>query len=562
MRIIPPHAMLHHKCAFDIYNDEEMSKTRKILFQWLKMKLELESNDKTLVKKFFSGNEWDRVNNVQFRTALALDNNIPCAWGMEVIHPDSEIPLRYWSVEVILKREENSIRFVATTRHFPINYYIGNSLDLPSATTPAFVSDILRSKKLICKKGDTRVLAKPVYVLANRSSSTVADIYRQLSSLERQIPFIFLSPKSDGEYILVPNELARKTCGNANIYIFKDVAAIDELNYHIGHFSQGFHYKIGTFGCYLPDVNFSNTKTWHSYRQHNDSDSITIDSIVNGVSRYLKSRASEFDTLRSVMMMRNKLNYQKLHHAHKDAEEMNELYSSENDELTQEIKTLKKEINSKNKDIEVYTEWNDAIVKDLEAVKSESKNWHTKFNDMCEKYNQKKQECDCLEKLKGILHKYVKDLKTQLELFAELNSDKIIVLDEAYTSAKNYSKWTQLDISWEMLESIIEVLYPLVFSHDESANKKCNIEQEYDSRCRFHLALKEGAQTNSSSDLQKIRQRQYDGKHINISPHIVYGTKEPDLLRIHYYQDNKNKKIVIGHCGQHLQNASTSKARK
>jgi len=37
------------------------------------------------------------------------------------------------------------------------------------------------------------------------------------------------------------------------------------------------------------------------------------------------------------------------------------------------------------------------------------------------------------------------------------------------------------------------------------------------------------------------------------------GTKPPRVLRIHFHRDNENRRIIIGHCGDHLPNYSTQK---
>jgi hypothetical protein len=41
---------------------------------------------------------------------------------------------------------------------------------------------------------------------------------------------------------------------------------------------------------------------------------------------------------------------------------------------------------------------------------------------------------------------------------------------------------------------------------------------------------------------------------------VKYGNRAPKLLRVHYYPDRERRRIVIGHCGDHLENFSTAKA--
>ena len=80
--------------------------------------------------------------------------------------------------------------------------------------------------------------------------------------------------------------------------------------------------------------------------------------------------------------------------------------------------------------------------------------------------------------------------------------------------------------------------------------------------------MTEGKQTKKDSKLMSIRKDTYSYKitngvkkeiSIDITPHVGFGNKEPDLLRVHFHilKDEDICRIVIGHCGRHLDNYTT-----
>jgi len=55
----------------------------------------------------------------------------------------------------------------------------------------------------------------------------------------------------------------------------------------------------------------------------------------------------------------------------------------------------------------------------------------------------------------------------------------------------------------------------------------------------------------------KLRKIYYRDEEVDITPHVKDGNKAPNIIRIHFYPDMDNQLIVIGHCGEHLDNFTT-----
>jgi len=111
-------------------------------------------------------------------------------------------------------------------------------------------------------------------------------------------------------------------------------------------------------------------------------------------------------------------------------------------------------------------------------------------------------------------------------------------------------------IAWRCLHSIATNLHGLFFDGDMSGGDIGTLFRE---ATGFEMSLTEGTSTKADKKLMTLRRDLYEGQEIDITPHIKWGNKEPKLLRIHFCVDTDNRRIVIGHCGDHMDTSSTRK---
>ena len=74
----------------------------------------------------------------------------------------------------------------------------------------------------------------------------------------------------------------------------------------------------------------------------------------------------------------------------------------------------------------------------------------------------------------------------------------------------------------------------------------------------------EGKMTRKDADLMRQYTDTYNGHEINIEAHIKNGVKESDprFVRIYFAHDpTVSDKVIIGHCGKHLDNYTTQKVK-
>lgn len=573
--IIPLHASLHYKSTFDIEGDPQMEAVRKIIRSWAidkvlrgeRQKVKKEEIENEVRKSwFFKGNSPETPNYFlkghQIRTACIPGEDIfhPVCWAFEMIHPDSDEDRR-WSVEITLKNrsDANSTRIATVIKHYAKTHFMGPLPELPTASTPKYIFSILKSKYLTCKKGDSIILPRAVTI----RSSKVRSVFNDLKSSERMLPFVFVTRNDDGTESLNVNELAKNVQGNANVYLLADQAVLDELNYYLGE-TTDFCIFPNTARVFLPRLDFSRPENSRSHRYfaksfiRENGEETVRQFITNGLSRFASTQAGDLLSFQDIFSERRK---HKIGELSRDKSSLSSEMSAFIDGLDDEMKTQEKELQEWKQLAEQYNEDNRVLSDEKEELRIEKKDLLRRVSET----DQLRIQCEGLQAQVTVLEnlsKFPDSLVGVLTLAGELYSSKIEISQEAFDSAKEYfdrydSHWKKienLNLAWTMISDFTKILYPILFDLPDGGNPVLLLKQQGSS---FDLALNEGKQTAKNRKLMNLRKINYEGKEIDISAHLKHGNRDPSQLRLHYYQDNEKKKLIIGHFGKHLDNAST-----
>lgn len=138
-----------------------------------------------------------------------------------------------------------------------------------------------------------------------------------------------------------------------------------------------------------------------------------------------------------------------------------------------------------------------------------------------------------------------------LRLAKRAYPDRLFVHANAEKSAEEFDRGDAME-TWDVLRCMATVLYQLVFS-DESVN----VEAVFKAETNLSVALGEGPATTKNNELARLRRIEYQGRLVDISPHVKGRTRRTGgRLSVHYYADHDNRLIVVGHCGSHLPTAA------
>lgn len=140
-----------------------------------------------------------------------------------------------------------------------------------------------------------------------------------------------------------------------------------------------------------------------------------------------------------------------------------------------------------------------------------------------------------------------------LDLASRAFADRLIVLGSARKSAEDFTRGSAVEV-WAVLRSMAMVLHPLVFGQGGG-----NVVYAYEAQTGFELTLREMKQIKRVESLARLRTITYKEQERSIAAHVKgRGRARGETLRVHFLADYDECKLVIAHCGEHLETYDTS----
>lgn len=201
--------------------------------------------------------------------------------------------------------------------------------------------------------------------------------------------------------------------------------------------------------------------------------------------------------------------------------------------LSEEVARLEKDLESSKANLQYEQQRSMSMDIDLKKLKGQSKRIRFDMADL----------------------PYPGNMKELLKYYSKLFEDRIIVHDEAYDRAEDFTETRHLDKAWQMLKALAVDLYDMKFELGQVN------EAYFANMTNFELSMTEGKETKKNSRLMKLRELHYNGKVYDITPHLKWGTKGQKLIRIYFSFILDERKILIGWAGGHMDNSSTRKLK-
>ena len=137
-----------------------------------------------------------------------------------------------------------------------------------------------------------------------------------------------------------------------------------------------------------------------------------------------------------------------------------------------------------------------------------------------------------------------------LEVLQSVHGDKCLVLDTAWKSAADVSRFSYGRQLLSMLLKLVTSYRNALMSGGDSQAKKIFGKNEY--------AAKESETVIGNKSMLRARTFEYNGKPVQMLRHLKIGADDDKTktIRVHFHWDPEEQRIVIGHCGAHLPIAS------
>lgn len=524
------------------------------------------------------------------------------AWALEYDEADARRPERHWHTRIGLSTTADGTCIVnAKVTHYIVPGYFGTPLPEPHANIPNFIKELIGLKAYQCCIGETVVRRD---ALALGRMTFTPEFTENLLSPDREIPLVLIT--SDREGKMPVKEVGRLTSallGLANVYTLdmsvnanrKSINGLlsargtcpgwatsssrlrifpphTDLESPASASASRFYSKEAMDkwpGGPLAFTDMLNRSFARGYAKTDDDvlEMADIDLLLQRIAseraragiRELRARIGKAKTVAALPLNADEASL-------KDAEKRFE-------RMTREAREMNERLEEQEQLIELYEEENERVMRqnraleermrELESDKSQLETLRYRLVEAQGRADEKAAEAARLKDEAASLEKidhFPTSLVEELELAGRLWPDRIVVLPEAVRSAAAY-RYCDLDEEWRILRAVATVLWDIYFGDGDSSD----IDEEFKRRTGFTHTFRESGATNASPALVKLRRRSYKGSEIDITPHIKgSGRRDSSKLhpfRLHYHADAEGKKIVIGHCGEHLDTAGTPRVK-
>ena len=524
------------------------------------------------------------------------------AWALEYDEADARRPERHWHTRIGLSTTADGTCIVnAKVTHYIVPGYFGTPLPEPHANIPNFIKELIGLKAYQCCIGET-VVRRDALALGRKTFTP--EFTENLLSPDREIPLVLIT--SDREGKMPVKEVGRLTSallGLANVYTLdmsvnanrKSINGLlsargtcpgwatsssrlrifpphTDLESPASASASRFYSKEAMDkwpGGQLAFTDMLNRSFARGYAKTDDDvlEMADIDLLLQRIAseraragiRELRARIGKAKTVAALPLNADEASL-------KDAEKRFE-------RMTREAREMNERLEEQEQLIELYEEENERVMRqnraleermrELESDKSQLETLRYRLVEAQGRADEKAAEAARLKDEAASLEKidhFPTSLVEELELAGRLWPDRIAVLPEAVRSAATY-RYFDLDEEWRILRAVATVLWDIYFGDGDSSD----IDEEFKRRTGFTHTFRESGATNASPALVKLRRRSYKGSEIDITPHIKgSGRRDSSKLhpfRLHYHADAEGKKIVIGHCGEHLDTAGTPRVK-
>ena len=474
----------------------------------------------------------------------------PNYWGCRITHPCSDFPHRRWVHDLTLNcRTCDNYRVVVTSSH-SIKGYLGEEPSAPEPFVPGIVQSLVTSRHWKCSMGSEMLSNDPVELTPGFRGL----LKEAVVNPDRKCPLVYVSISRDSDGPLVNvDELANLLCGAAKLYMADSADADPEIEQLLGDYSTW----NGGIRVYQPGVNLNSEadKKRHRFFSPYDVRKFGTNEVVMQIVRACCRRSpifapNELVSIESIVSAARRRRLHELIHSQghgTDSEliELAEDLEKQVTELQQENRRLSEEVDTVRLESEIQL---DDIQTQHARTKFELESQRDTISSLYKQIRELQAKTGIVESLR----KLPSSLPEMLELICALHSDKLDYVPDAMESARD-ARFSDLPRAWELMWALAEVLHPMLFDNTVPFS-----DVEFKNRTGIQIAMAEGSMTQRDSRLMRLRERIYEGRKIDISPHVGLG-RPPVWLRIHFAVDHESGKLVIGHCGDHLDNYSTQK---
>jgi hypothetical protein len=138
-------------------------------------------------------------------------------------------------------------------------------------------------------------------------------------------------------------------------------------------------------------------------------------------------------------------------------------------------------------------------------------------------------------------------LEESLRVIQTLFPERVVILDSAWTSARDAARY-------KYRETGFDLLWKLVTSYWEALNSGKGDTEARNIFGTNKYSAKESETVTFNRRARLLRTFRYKGEDLYMEKHLKDNVNPSvtETIRIHFHWDAEDRKIVLGHCGEHL----------
>lgn len=430
--------------------------------------------------------------------------------------------------------------------------YIGMCDRDPSPSVPKIIKNILLDSDLRCFSGIDNIALSPIKLIAGQGE----DFWEKLCDPNRTLPYIYISPKrlhpEDTITCLIsPRKVAEHICGNAIVYYTDDMALAEEIGFV---FSNEYDCYGGAIRVYFPQLNPQ--RDGDSYRHRYLSANIIQEFGEDNTYRiFRKALAEDINFYETFFRVQDCRRFQEEDKRQKRIADLRrhhaEALKAIEDQSFESAMALAREEEEKRKKVEddlfQEVENNDALCSEIDECKKEIFDLKQQL-ETARVLAQRGKDLQNAVSSRFEIREMPMTVYDVVQYFKLMFCDRIDFSEDAMKSLKT----CELDstVLWKVLFALATKMYSLYMTGNG------HMYDEFKRATGIICKRGEGSMTRQDKKLMRQYETDYLGEKIDIETHITYPREEQS---IHFGFSIKHEKIIVGHCGEHLDNYSTQK---
>jgi hypothetical protein len=493
------------------------------------------------------------LNRIYAESVFHEENNDPAtiSWACKIVEkPEAESGYapREWVTEIgfkALSTNEGELSYVVT--YSDMAGFIGFCQPTPAPSVPRVIRNILKDSAVVCSIGPDTL--RPC--ATKLTPGDFPEFKEILFSEKRVMPIIYISPRriaedsDDAQTLIDPQKIADSVAANALVFYADSLEFTQEMKY-MG--ISNYQCANGAIRVFRPNIDLQDEAdpNRHRFLSARFIEEHGADKIVDMLRRAIAQDVHFYETLFRVedcrALIEDKMHQEKIERIRKqsqgEADEAATAFLEESEKRAAAERT------------------NRVLQEQIDQLKSENYNLSVQ-RDMYKGRAEQVGEIVAAAKSVRCFSEYPNTPEDIARYFETVYAERIAFTDRAYRSMEDCG--TKNDVLWEAFYRIANDLYDLIKSNSSTAYN------EFKNQTGWEIARCEGRQTRCDSKMMRQYIDKYNDQEIDIEAHVKNGNREsdPKFVRIYFaYDPSVADKIIIGHCGSHLENFSTRKARR